>query len=158
MKIACIMLSMGLLGASATATAIDLKGAQDKLTGQPTTTAQDSWTPQPASTTGQGTSALTGALGGGSMPAISSGVGGNAAGVLQYCIKNNYLSSDAASGVKDKLMGKVSGQKEQKAGYDKGLTGVLSGSDGKTLDMNSIPSSVRKKGCDYVLSNAKSLI
>lgn len=159
MKIACIMLSMGLLGGSATATAIDLKSAQDKLTAQPATpAAQDSWTPQPTTTTGQGTSALTGALGGGAMPAISSGVGGNAAGVLQYCIKNNYLSSDAASGVKDKLMGKVGGQKEQKAGYDKGLTGVLSGSDGKTLDMNSIPSSVRKKGCDYVLSNAKSLI
>lgn len=158
MKIACIALSLGLLGASATAAAIDLKGAQDKLTGQPATTAQDKWTAQPATTTGQGTNALTGALGSGSMPAITSGVGGNAAGVLQYCIKNNYLSGDAASGVKDKLMGKVTGQQEQKAGYDKGLTGVLSGSDGKTLDLQSVPSSVRKKGCDYVLSNAKSLI
>jgi len=98
MKMSHVLLSLGLLGASASAAAIDLKGAQDKLTGQPATP-----------TTPQGTSALTGALGGGTMPAITSGVGGNAAGVLQYCIKNNYLSADAAGGVKSKLLGKVTG-------------------------------------------------
>lgn len=151
MKIAYVMLSLGLLGVSATSAAIDLKGAQDKLTAQQPSTS--------AAVTGQqGTSGLSSMMGGGSMPAITSDVGGNAAGVLQYCIKNNYLSTDAASGVKDKLLGKVTGQEEQKAGYDKGLTGMLSGSDGKSLNLQSVPASVRKKGCDYVLSNAKSLI
>lgn len=148
MKVAYVLLSLGLLGASTAAAAIDLKGAQDKLTGQPAAT--------PASPTGG--NPLAGALGGGAMPAITSDVGGNAAGVLQYCIKNNYLSGDAAASVKDKLLGKATGQPAQKAGYEQGLKGMLSGSDGKHLDLQSVPASVRKKGCDYVLSNAKSLI
>src|SRR4051794_30984162 len=37
------------------------------------------------------------------MPAIGSSTIGSAAGVLQYCVKNNYLGGDAAS-VKDKLL------------------------------------------------------
>lgn len=142
-----LVLSLGLLGACASAAAIDLKGAE-KAVGQ-----------TPTSSTGQNaTSALTGALGGGAMPSITSGVGGNAAGVLQYCVKNNYLNAGAASSVKDKLLGKVSGQSDQKAGYDKGATGILTGSDGTSLDFKSIPDKARRKGCDYVLSNAKSLI
>jgi len=148
MKISHVVLSLGLLGACSTATAIDLKGAEKAVTGQST-----------SASTGQGaTSALTGALGGGAMPAITSGVGGNAAGVLQYCIKNNYLNAGAAASVKDKLLGKVSGQEDQQAGFDKGATGILTGGDGKTLDLKSVPDKARRKGCDYVLSNAKSLI
>jgi hypothetical protein len=45
--------------------------------------------------------------GGGSM---SSGSMGNVAGLLEYCMKNNYLGgSSGASGIKDQLMGKMGG-------------------------------------------------
>src|ERR1700744_4477088 len=48
--------------------------------------------------------------------AIGSSTIGNAAGVLQYCVKNNYLGGDAAS-VKDKLLAKIPGQKPQETGF-----------------------------------------
>ncbi len=90
------------------------------------------------------------------LPGLDSSVSGNVAGTLQYCVKNNYLSADAASGVKDKLMAKVPGQQDD--GYKKGEQGLLTGSDGKTLNLQSISSKVRRKACDQVLSSAKSLI
>ena len=48
-----------------------------------------------------------GALGGGDMSSLASGSAGNAAGVIEFCVKNNYLGGDAASSMKDKLMGKA---------------------------------------------------
>lgn len=49
---------------------------------------------------------LKGLMGGGG--AMTSGSMGNAAGILQYCIANNYLGGDSgASGVKDQLLGKL---------------------------------------------------
>lgn len=89
------------------------------------------------------------------LPSLDSSVTGNVAGTLQYCVKNNYLSADAASGVKDKLLAKVPGQGDD---YKKGEQGVLTGSDGKTLDIKSISSKLRRKACDQVLNSAKSLI
>jgi len=89
------------------------------------------------------------------LPSLDSSVTGNVAGTLQHCVKNNYLSADAASGVKDKLMAKVPGQGDD---YKKGEQGVLTGSDGKTMDIKSISSKLRRKACDQVLSSAKSLI
>ena len=45
--------------------------------------------------------------GGGSM---TSGSMGNVAGLLEYCVKNNYLGGNSgASGIKDQLMGKLGG-------------------------------------------------
>ena len=93
-----------------------------------------------------------------SMPKIGTSTMGNAAGVLQYCIKNNYLSADAAGGVKDKLLGMVTGQKPQQTGYANGAKGLLQGSDGKSLSLKNVGSKLKIKACDYVLANAKSLI
>jgi SulP family sulfate permease len=67
------------------------------------------------------------------MPAIGSSTMGNAAGVLQYCVKNNYLGGDAAS-VKDKLLAKITGQKPQETGFNSGAKGLLKGGDGQTLN------------------------
>jgi hypothetical protein len=91
------------------------------------------------------------------MPAIGSSTMGNAAGVLQYCIKNNYLGSDAAS-VKDKLLARITGQKPQQTGFANGAKGLLKGGDGQTLNMKLLSSKVKEKACDYVLKNATSLI
>lgn len=91
------------------------------------------------------------------MPAIGAGTMGNAAGVLQYCVKNNYLGGDAAS-VKDKLLAKITGQKPQETGFASGAKGLLKGGDGQTLNFKILSTKVKTKACDYVLKNATSLI
>ncbi|WP_432726272.1 DUF2501 domain-containing protein [Variovorax sp. W6] len=91
------------------------------------------------------------------MPAIGTSTMGNAAGVLQYCVKNNYLGGDAAS-VKDKLLAKITGQKKQETGFASGAKGLLQGGDGKSLNFKGLSSKVKEKACDYVLKNATSLI
>jgi hypothetical protein len=91
------------------------------------------------------------------MPAIGSSTIGNAAGVLQYCVKNNYLGGDAAS-VKDKLLAKITGQKPQETGFASGAKGLLKGGDGKTLNFKILSTKVKTKACDYVLKNATSLL
>ncbi len=91
------------------------------------------------------------------MPALGSDTVGNAAGVLQYCVKNNLLGGDAA-GLKDKLMGKITGQPAQEKGLEAGLGGLLQGGDGKSLNLQSLSGTVKEKACDYVLKNASSLL
>jgi len=91
------------------------------------------------------------------MPAVGSSTVGNAAGVLQYCVKNNYLGGDANS-VKDKLLAKITGQKPQETGFASGAKGLLKGGDGQTLNFKLLSSKVKTKACDYVLKNATSLI
>jgi hypothetical protein len=112
-----------------------------------------------ASANSQGGSAGGSSLGnlGFKMPAIGSSTMGNVAGVLQYCVKNNYLGGDATS-VKDKLLAKITGQKPQETGFASGAKGLLKGGDGQTLNFKILSSKVKTKACDYVLKNATSLI
>jgi len=93
-----------------------------------------------------------------SMPAIGNSTVGNAAGVLQYCIKNNYLGGGDAASVKDKLLAKITGQKQQQSGFASGAKGLLKGGDGQTLNFKLLSSKVKEKGCDYVLKNATRLL
>lgn len=95
------------------------------------------------------------------LPAIGSGTSSNVAGVLEYCVKNNYLNPANAQGVKDKLLGKIGlggGQAEQDSGYQQGLGGVLKGSDGSSFSLDRVKGNLKEKACDYVLDNAKSFI
>ncbi len=115
-----------------------------------------------SSTTG-GSSGSSGGVGSAlGLPSIGGDTAGNAAGVLQYCMKNNYLGGGDAAGVKDKLLGKAGMQTEQDrqadAGYQEGLGGILSGSDGSSFDMGGLKDNLKEKACDYVLDNASSLI
>ncbi|MBB3179806.1 DUF2501 domain-containing protein [Variovorax sp. Sphag1AA] len=110
----------------------------------------------------QGLDALKG-LAGGSTGAgsMASGSLGNAAGVLEYCLKNNYLSGANASSVKDQLMSKIpGGQPASDAGYVDGSKGILTSSDGKKMDLtgSGLKAELTKKACDFVLNQAKSMI
>lgn len=93
-----------------------------------------------------------------SMPSMGSSTLGNAAGVIQYCVKNNYLNANSANAVKDKLLGMVTGQQPQQSGYDSGAKGLLMGEDGKSLNLQGLSAKVKEKACDYVLKNATSLL
>ena len=104
-----------------------------------------------------GSSALS-ALGLGN---LSSGTASNAAGVITYCMKNNYLNADKAAEVKNQLLGKLGlGQQEQPKdqGYQDGLMGMIKGNNGQSFSMDKIKSNLKEKACDFVLDNAKSLI
>jgi len=110
-----------------------------------------------SSNSGGGSALSNLSLGGFKMPAIGSSTVGSAAGVLEYCVKNNYLGGDAAS-VKDKLLAKITGQKKQENDFASGAKGLLKGGDGKSLNLKGLSSKVKEKACDYVLKNATSLI
>ena len=94
---------------------------------------------------------------GGLAPNISSMGAGNAAGVLGYCIKNNYLggANGAAS-----VMGRLQGQSgvESSGGYAAGQSGQLQLGSGSNLSMDSLSGPLKTKMCDIVLSHSKSLI
>ena len=105
-----------------------------------------------------GSSALS-ALGRGGL--TGSGTASNAAGVITYCMKNNYLNADKAAEVKNQLLGKLGlGQQEQPKdqGYQDGLMGMIKGNNGQSFSMDKIKSNLKEKACDFVLDNAKSLI
>src|SRR5882762_3586737 len=71
------------------------------------------------SSLGSMSSALTG-------QSMTSGSTSNVAGVLQFCIKNNYLSGNGASSVKDSLMSKLpGGSSTTDSGYTQGSNGIL---------------------------------
>lgn len=72
---------------------------------------------------GMSLSSLTGLLNGGDK-ALSSSSMTNAAGILQYCVKNNVLSANGAEGVKDQLLSKLgitSTENAKSQDYQQGL-------------------------------------
>lgn len=114
---------------------------------------------------GQGGSSGGGMLGGldGGMPAVGQASPSNTAGVLQYCIKNNYVGGGGASSVKDSLMSKVtgsSGQASNDSGFKAGNSGTLQTGNGQgfSLGGDGMKAQVTRKVCEQVLAHAKSLL
>jgi oligoribonuclease NrnB/cAMP/cGMP phosphodiesterase (DHH superfamily) len=84
-------------------------------------------------------------------------------GVVEYCIKNNYLSSaSGASSVKDQLMSKLSSKESptSDSGYTDGAKGMLDSSNGKQLDLSGggLKAEATKQVCDKILAQAKSML
>ncbi|ANY61464.1 hypothetical protein MA05_04330 [Comamonas aquatica] len=117
------------------------------------------------------TSALGGLLGSGgaasggllsSLGVPASSTAGNAAGVITYCMKNNYLNPNQAEQVKAQLLSKLGVTPQQPApkdqGYLQGLAGTITGSNGQSFSMDKLKSDLKEKACDLVLDNAKSLL
>ncbi|MGC6387035.1 DUF2501 domain-containing protein [Ewingella sp. S1.OA.A_B6] len=113
------------------------------------------------------TESLTSLLNG-SNNALTAKSATNAAGILQYCVKNNVLSQTSTEGVKDKLLSKLgiqSASGAQSQDYQNGLGGLLQTGKGQTFDLNNlgggltqVKEKVKQKACDEVLKQAKSLI
>lgn len=124
--------------------------------------------------TAQDLGALKGAAGGMDVSSLASGSAGNAAGVIEYCVKNNYLGGDAAGSLKDKLLGKAGGSDASdtdKADYADGAKGMLKTGDGKSVDLGGLgglgggggqlgglKDKMTKKACASVLDHAKTLL
>ncbi|OZI62269.1 DUF2501 domain-containing protein [Bordetella genomosp. 11] len=108
-----------------------------------------------------------GGLGGGSgadASALSAGSLGNAAGILEYCIKNKYLPDGSASSLKDQLMSKLggsTGQAPQKdSGYLSGAKGILQTGTGNSVDLggSGLKAAMAEQACDAVMQQAKSFL
>lgn len=93
---------------------------------------------------------------------LTSGSTSNVAGVLQFCIKNNYLSGNSASSVENSLMSKLGGSSaaSSDSGYTDGASGLLKSGNGKQLDLSGggLKEQVTKQVCDKILSQGKSLL
>jgi hypothetical protein len=104
------------------------------------------------------------ATGGIDTSSLASASAGNAAGVIEYCLQNNFLAGAAASSMRDKLIGKIGGadNAQQDSGYAAGVKGTLMGSDGKSIELGSIggslESNITQKACSAVLEHASSLL
>jgi hypothetical protein len=101
--------------------------------------------------------------GGLDLGSLASGSAGNAAGVLQYCIGNNYLSGEVASTAKDKLLGKIGGEDKatSDSGYAAGVQGNVVGSDGKSVslaNLGGVQSELTQQACQAILDHASSLL
>ncbi len=117
---------------------------------------------------GSGSSAGSGMMG--SMGSMGSGMGlpsvgaaspNNLAGVLQFCVKNNYLGGTDANSVKSSLLSKFDGSSQppaQNSGFASGAAGILdTGNDQSTsLGGTGIKAQATKKVCDLVLQHAQS--
>jgi hypothetical protein len=105
---------------------------------------------------------ILGGLGGGGMPSVGQAGPSNTAGVLQYCIQNNYVGDSSASSVKNSLMSKMtgSGQGANDGGFKAGSSGLLQTGNGQgySLGGDGIKAQVTRKVCDQILQHAKSLL
>jgi hypothetical protein len=117
---------------------------------------------QAGSTGGLGNLGNLGGMGGAlSGESVTAGSTGNVAGILSFCIKNNYLGGNAVSSVKDRLMGKLpGGSSSSDSGYADGEKGILNSSNGKQLDLGGggLKDKITKQVCDTILSQAKSML
>ena len=105
-----------------------------------------------------------GALAGGvNASSLMPGSAGNAAGLLQFCISNNYLSGNSATSMRDQLIGKIGGADaaNSDSGYTSGAQGLVTGQSGNGVDitkLGSLEDNLTQKACGTILQNASSLL
>ena len=106
-----------------------------------------------------GGSGMGGGLGGMSMPQVGSAGSGNIAGVLKYCMRNNYVGGGAAS-TENGLLGKLGSGATSSSQYEAGNQGTLQTGQGGNFSLGGggLKAKLTQKVCDQVLSHAKSLI
>ena len=84
----------------------------------------------------------------------------NAAGVIEYCVKNKLSSMDNAEKIRHLLVHRLrltqSRNSTATKDYTQGLSGLLNTRNGQQLDMNDLSHSelaaqVKTKACDLVL-------
>ena len=106
---------------------------------------------------------IGGGMGGMSMPSLGSASSGNIAGVLQYCIKNNYLGSGNAATTEGSLLGKLGQGTVNSSQYQSGSQGQLQTGNNQTMSLGAggvggLKAKLTQKVCDQVLKHAKSML
>jgi hypothetical protein len=118
---------------------------------------------QGATGSGQGGAlgSALGGLGGLSSSSIGSASTSNIAGVLQYCVQNNFLGGGSASSVKDALVNKVAGAGGSSSSqFAEGSQGILQAGGGHSVQLggSSLKQQLTERVCSEVLKRAKSLL
>lgn len=105
-----------------------------------------------------GMSGMTGGTGmmGSMLPNVSSASTGNVAGVLSYCVQNNYLSGSGATSALSSLTGKqnVTSSSDYKAGQQ----GQLLTGGTNPLSLSSLKGQMKQKVCSMILNRAQNLL
>lgn len=113
----------------------------------------------PSQPGGLSLSSLTGLLNGGAST-LSAETMPNAAGILQYCIKQKLVSATSTENIKNQVMEKLGittpQEQQQEPDFLQGAQGLLDTGDGQPLNLNNIGTTplaqkVKTKACDIVL-------
>lgn len=114
---------------------------------------------------GMSVSSLAGLLNGGDK-AVSSSTMTNAAGVMEYCVKNNVVDNNVSS-VKNQVLNKLGlntqTEKAQQTDYQEGIMGLLNTGNGQQLNLKTLGNTemgkkVKTKACDVVLKQGKNYL
>lgn len=160
-----LSLSSALIAASASAASWQeqLNSAATQLSQQNSNTTNSGTSNN--SQNGLSLSSLGGLLNGNSQN-VSANTMSNAAGVMEYCFKNNVIDNNVAS-VKNSVLSKLGlttpEEKKQQTDYQQGLMGLLNTSNGQQLNLKAlgeteIGKKVKTKACDVVLKQGKNFI
>lgn len=109
---------------------------------------------------GSGGAANEGGALGGLLPSVGRASPGNTAGVLQYCLRNNYLEHGPAASVGQALSGRLPRGGRDDTLFQAGNTGHLQTDDGRSyaLGGSGVQAQVTRKLCGLVLQHAQSLL
>lgn len=104
---------------------------------------------------GLGNLGSLGSILGGGIPSVGKVGAGNAAGLISYCVQNNYLKGANASSVLGRLTGKQG--VTQSPGYTAGESGVVQ-AGGQALPLANLQDQVKGKLCDAILKRGASFL
>ncbi len=109
---------------------------------------------------GSGSGGGLGGLGGLSMPSVGSASTSNLAGVLGYCVRNNYLGGTGAPSVESGLVGKLGPGATRSSQFTEGEQGTLQTGGGRTTSLGGtgLKAKLTQKVCGQVLQHARSLM
>ncbi|WP_331000159.1 YjjA family protein [Acetobacter garciniae] len=92
----------------------------------------------------------------GMLPNVSSASSGNIAGVLSYCVQNNYLSGSGATSALSGLTSKAG--LTSSSDYTSGQKGQLLTGESNPFSLSTLKSGLKQKVCNMVLSRAQNLL
>jgi len=103
-----------------------------------------------------GMGSMAGGMMGSMLPSVSSASSSNVAGVLSYCVQNNYLGGNTASST----LGSLTGRQGITASpdYAAGQQGQLLTGGASPFSLSSLGSGLKQKLCSSVLSRAQGLL
>lgn len=124
-------------------------------------------TPSTTTTNALSSNGLIGLLNSGDQTLNASSMN-NAAGVLQYCMKQKLVSATNTENVKAQLLNKLGltnqqEQQQQQTDYSQGLMGILNTSNGQQINLDSLKNTplakkVRTKSCNIILKQGANFI
>lgn len=161
-KFTRLVMALSLSGTLFSAAA-DTTGWQDRLSATVNALEQrpqsDSGsTRESAAPNGTSLAALAGLLSGGSQ-SLSAHTMTNAAGILQYCIKNNLVDNNVSS-LKEQLFSKLgledTQKQQQSTDFQQGLMGLLNTGNNQQVNLKALGETplgkkVKTRACDFVL-------